>query len=485
LQEISDNPSIEADVIVVGGGFAGITAARELKSAGYTVALLEARHRVGGRAVNVAIGDGKVVELGAEYFGKRNTIIADAARSVGIQPYKVYDKGERLLDYGGKIIRWKGQIPSLGPATLLDFGQAALRLDRMLEKVPVGAPWEAPRAVEWDSQTMWSWTQRNLRTHGGRELLSLMVEAAVAASPADLSLLHVLYYAKGAGGFRSMISVSGGTLENRFLGGAQNIAIKLAESIADETYFGAVVRRVHQAGDSVRVSGHGFEARGRRLVMAVPLPLSGRVEYDPPLPGFRDQLTQRMPVGSTIKYLVLYDEPFWRADGLTGEAVSRSGPIRAVLDACPPDGTPGVLSAFCAGPAARTMARLTKPERRERVVRALERFFGPRAARPYDVIEQNWLEEEFTRGCYHAYAPPGVYTNYGPALGEPIGRIHWAGSESVNAEWGSMGGAIDSGRRVAAEIIAREVGDVPTRSSNGHHASRKESDIDAAVRAHS
>jgi monoamine oxidase len=459
VRDIIENPKIEADVIVVGGGFAGITAARELKQAGKTVALLEARPRLGGRAFSRPIGGGKVIEMGAEFHGKSQRIIAETARSLGIDSYKVHDEGHRLIEWGGKLVRWKGMMPMLSPATLADFGQAALRIERMARKVPLDAPWEAPHAAQWDSETMASWTRRNLRTRGGRELMRLMIEAGLAASPADVSFLHVLYYSQGAGGFRAMTTVSGGTLERRFVGGSQNIALRLAESVADETYVGAVVRRVHHAGDHVRVSGAGFEAVGRRVVMAVPVPLAGRIEYDPPLPAYRDQLTQRLTFGSAIKCLVLYDEPFWRADGLTGMVISPKGPVRAVMDACPPDGTPGVLAVFITGPAAREVVRLTEGERRELVLRSLVRFLGPRAGRPYDVIEQNWMAEPFTRGCYHSYAPPGLYTAYGPALKEPIGRIHWAGAETVTAEYGAMGGAIDSGRRVATEIIGRETGE--------------------------
>jgi monoamine oxidase len=214
------------------------------------------------------------------------------------------------------------------------------------------------------------------------------------------------------------------------------------------------VREVEQSTDSVRIRGPGFEVSARRVVVAIPPTLAGRIVYEPALPGYRDQLTQRMPAGSVIKCVAVYDTPFWRDEGLTGGAASLTGPVRATFDACPPDGTPGVLSSFVAGPPARRLVRQTAAERREAVLGALVHYFGPRAGRPIDYIEKNWIDEPFTRGCYHGYAPPGLYTEYGPALVEPIGRIHWAGAESVPLEMGSMGGAFDSGRRVAREILA-------------------------------
>lgn len=465
MQEISANPSIEADVIVIGAGFAGISAARELKKAGKTVAVLEARPRLGGRSLSQPIGEGKYVELGCEFPGMDNSVSATTARSVGIGVHKAYDSGYRLLDDGKKMVRWKGQLPGLSPVTLADFGQAALRLEHMRKEVPAEAPWTAPHARQWDSQTMWSWTQRNVRTKGARALVRVMVEAAMAASLADVSLLHVLNYANGTGGFRAMTAVTDGSLKLRFDGGSHGLATKLAESVDADIYTGAVVRRIDHSGDHVRVTGDGFEAVGRRVVVAVPVPLVSRIEFDPILPAYRTQAAQRLTMGSTIKYLALYDEPFWRAEGLTGQAISPYGPVRAVLDSCPPDGTPGVLTVFVTGPVAREVGQLTVADRRELVLRELVRFFGPRAGKPYDVIEKNWMAAEFTRGCYHGYAPPGLYTEYGHALKDPIGRVHWAGAESMPVEYGSMSGAIHSGRRVTAEIVAADSEDAPERLS--------------------
>lgn len=461
MLDISENPSIEADVIVVGAGFAGITAARELKHAGQSVALLEARSRLGGRSLSQSIGDGKFVELGCEFHGQNDSVSARTAHSVGVSSHKVYDTGFKLIDDNGTIARWKGQIPKVRPRALADFGQAALRIEWMRREVPQEAPWEAPHARQWDSETMWSWTQRNVRTRSGRSLMRLLIETGMAASPAEVSVLHVLNYSNGTGSFRAMTTVTGGTLENRFVGGSHGLVMRLAESVAAETYVGAVVRRIAHSGDAVRVSGPGFEAVGRRVVVAVPVPLAGRIEYDPVLPGYRDQLTQRLTFGSAIKYLVIYDEPFWRDRGLTGLAISHTSPVRAVLDGCPPDGTPGVLTAFVTGPPAREVAALTATQRRELVLRQLVHYFGAQAGRPRDVIEQNWMEEPYTRGCYHAYAPPGFYTEFGPALKEPIGRIHWAGAETVPVEFGSMSGAIHSGRRVASEILASDAREGP------------------------
>ncbi|GAB3441997.1 flavin monoamine oxidase family protein [Actinophytocola sediminis] len=459
---VGDEPNLEADAIVVGAGLAGLTATRELTRAGWTVRLLEARDRVGGRLKGYDLGHGKAVDLGGEYFGDKSTAIAETARSVGVDRFTTYDDGARVAFINGRRFEYSGLIPlKLGAVALPDFGRAVLKLERLARTVPPDKPWTAPNAQWLDSQTFWSWVRRNVATAPARAFLTMAVEAAYCASPADLSLLHVLTYANASGGFRYLLEVTKGIQRYRFDGGAHSIPNKLAATLSDQLRTGAVVRTIAQRSDSVVVSGPGFAARARYVVVALPVTLAGRIAYEPALPGFRDQLTQRMPAGSAIKCLAVYDEPFWRAQGRSGQVTSTDGPFRVAFDTSPADGSPGVLSAFVTGSAARALTVLPPDERRSAVLDGLVKGLGPQAARVVDFVEQNWLDEEFTRGCYHGYAPPGTLTAYGPALRAPIGRIHWAGTETGVHQMGSMGGAIDSGNRAAGELLARAAGERP------------------------
>jgi monoamine oxidase len=444
---------IEADVAIVGAGLAGLTAAHELKTAGLSVTVLEGRDRVGGRLLRHPLGEGRYVDLGGEYFGDKSTAIAELAASVGVKRFASYDEGLRITYRRGRRLEYGGLFPIGNPAAMADMAQAIVRIERLVRTIPPGRPWDAPRAREWDGQTFADWCRRNIVTEGARELIALGTECAYCATPADLSFLHVLYYARVSGGFGYLMEVRGGIQKYRFEGGAQSIPIRMAEPLAGELELRSPVRRVEQRTDSVVLSGPGFEARARRAVIAIPVTLAGRIDYDPPLPGLRDQLAQRMPAGAAIKCLVVYDEPWWRARGLTGQATSPDGPVRVTFDTSPPDGVPGVLSAFVVGSAARAMARRSPAERREAVMSALARFFGTRARAVDHFVEKNWMDEEFTRGCYHGFCPPGVYTAYGTALRRPVGLVHWAGTESGVHQMGSMGGAVDSGRRAAREIL--------------------------------
>jgi monoamine oxidase len=445
----------KADVAIVGAGLAGLTAARRLVEAGLQPFVVEARDRVGGRTLNHDIGDGKVVEVGGQWVGPTQRRMLALAREVGVETFPTYDEGENVIEWRGDRKRYTGAIPRINPAILADIAQAQARLDRMARRVPLEAPWEAERAVRWDAETFATWLRRNVATAGGRTLFEIGVEAVWAQEPGDLSLLHVLFYTHSGGGFDALIGTSGGAQQNRFVGGSQLVALGVAEALgADRIAVEAPVREIVHDGDGVRVRADGLEVRARRAIVALPPALAGRIAYDPPLPGFRDQLTQRMAQGSVIKCMAVYPEPFWRAEGLTGQATSDVGPVRVTFDNSPPDGSPGVLLGFLEGRQARALGRRSPAERRDAVVGCFARVFGPRAASPEAYVERVWADEEWTRGCYGCAMPTGAWTEFGPALRAPIGPIHWAGAETATVWSGYMDGAVSSGERAAADVVA-------------------------------
>jgi monoamine oxidase len=450
----TDVPSHDADVAVVGAGLAGIAAARAVERGGASAVLVEARDRVGGRLESVAIDDGKWVDVGGQWIGPTQHRVEALARSLGHQTFSTYATGENLVEFGGKLIRYTGTIPRLGPHVLADIGQAMLRLNRMASKVPRDSPWTAPRAKQWDSQTTWSWMRHNMATSSGRTMLELAVKAVWAAMPADVSLLHLLFYISSAGTLELLLDTEGGAQQDRFVEGAQNLAVKAVAEIDGEVVLGSPVRRIEYSEDGVTLRADRITARAKRAIVALPPTLAGRIVYDPPLPGYRDQLTQRLPMGACIKCMAVYEEPFWRAAGLSGSAVSDPGPLSIIFDNSPPDGSPGIIVGFLEGHWARELGRAGEQERRTAVLENLTRLFGQRAASPERYLERDWTNEEWSRGCYAGYAPPGVLTAYGPAIRAPIGPIHWAGTETATVWNGYMDGAIQSGERAATEALA-------------------------------
>jgi monoamine oxidase len=461
-----------ADIAIVGAGLAGLTAGRELTAAGLEVLVIEARGRVGGRLVNEQVGDGKVVELGGQWIGPSQKRIAALSAELGVDTFPTHNDGRHVLELEGRQAAYTGRLtdPRLGlvralstaisPLALLDFEQARVRLDRMARSVPLGSPWEAQRARTWDAMTFSSWIGRNTRTAGARTLFELATEAVWAAEAGEVSLLHVLFYSHSGGGFNALVGTEGGAQQNRIRGGSQRIAALLAESLgADRVLLEQPVTRIEQDERGVVVRCENHEAdnalvvEARRAIIAIPPPLAGRLVYKPALPALRDQLTQRMPLGTVIKTMAVYPEPFWRASGFSGQVVSDVGPARVVFDNSPPDGSPGVLLGFLEGRLARGWTTSTAAERREAILDGHARIFGKRARSPERFIERIWAQDEWARGCYGCLMPPGAWTEYGKALRAPIGRLHWAGAETATVWNGYMDGAVSSGQRAAREIL--------------------------------
>ena len=441
------------DVAVVGAGLAGLVAARELRRAGRSVAVLEARDRVGGRLLNADIGDGKVVEVGGQWAGPTQKRVLALARDLGIENFPTHIAGENLIEWRSRLVRYRGAIPRINAAVLLDVAQAQARIDRMAKRVPLDAPWRAPKAEQWDGQTVESWLRRNVATAGARDLFRIGVEAVWAADAADVSLLHLLFYTHSAGGFDDLIGTEGGAQQDRFVGGSQLLALKLAEELGDVVALGEPVRRIEHTDLGVRLVSDGRETSADAAIVAIPPALCGRIAYDPPLPAIRDQLTQRMPQGTVVKCMAIYERPFWRDAGLSGSATSTVGPVKVIFDNSPPDGSPGVLLGFLEGRQARELGEWESDARRRAVVDCFRRIFGPDAASPVDYVERVWAQEEWTRGCYGCYMPPGGWVSYGRALRAPIGRIHWAGAETATVWNGYMDGAVQSGERAATEVL--------------------------------
>ena len=444
-----------AEVLVVGAGLAGLTAARDLVAAGRSVLVLEARDRVGGRVVSREIGDGKIVEMGGQWAGPTQDRLFALAAELSVATFATHDTGKKVLHFNGKRGTYSGAIPRINPLVLADVGRAQARLESLAAKVPTDAPWTAARAQEWDGQTFGTWARRNTVSRSARTLLAVGAEAVFAAEPGDLSLLHVLFYSHSGGSFQKLIDTTGGAQQDRFAGGSALIAERLADRLGDAIVrLGAPVSKISVTGGKVTAITTSGQFDGKRIIVTAPPLLAGRIEYDPALPSWREQLTQRAPMGSVIKCQVIYDKPFWRAEGLSGQATGDGEGSRVVFDNSPPDGSPGVLLAFLEGDEARRLGRDSEQARRAAVIGSLVRYFGAKAASPADYLELDWQQERWSGGCYGTIFGPNVWTRYGHALRTPAGPIHWAGTETSPVWCGYMDGAVRSGEKAAATVLA-------------------------------
>jgi monoamine oxidase len=454
----------KADVVVIGAGLAGLTAARDVVAAGKSVVVLEARNRVGGRVLNVDLGDGVITEGGAEFIGPTQDHIAALAKDVGVDTYPTYNSGDNIYFRNGSAMRYSSSGP-LGPVPpdptgALEAEKAILQLDDMAKTIPLDAPWTAPNAAEWDGQTFETWKLANTVTDSGRFLLDVAITSIFSCEPRDVSLLFVLFYFAAAGNestpgtIERLVNTAGGAQERRFVGGSQLVPINLAQRLGKRVVLGQPVRRIVTQKGTVTAIADGYRVTAKRAIVAVPPPLAARIDYHPQLPALRDQLTQRMPMGTVMKVHAVYPEPFWRAAGLTGQAVADTPPAQASFDNTPPSGTPGILMAFVEASAARQRLGASRDALRRDVLKNFSDYFGPQAANPTSFHVSDWQEEAWTRGCPVCFTAPGVLLDYGRAIRQPVGRIHWAGTETATFWNGYMDGAVRSGERAAKEVLA-------------------------------
>lgn len=435
------------DVAVVGAGLAGLSAARAVTAAGFECVVLEARERVGGRTWSEIQPDGTTIDLGGQWIGPTQHRMMELVQELGIEVFPTYDTGETQRSLGGKDAAF-GKIADM-------FSD----LDAMAAMLPQEAPWEASKAAEWDSMTFHSWLLGRFGDPDAMALARLVTSALFTAEPEEISLLHALVYTRSAGSIALLTEVVGGAQELRFAKGAQEVSRRLAEIVGkDKVKLGSPVDRISRSDAGVILEAKGQRIEARRAIIAVPIAIADKIHHVPPLPAHRVQLNQRAAPGATIKIHCIYERPFWREKGYNGRLMFDEGPVTVSFDNSPRDGGSGVLVGFVEADFARAFAQLGAAARRAAVIDCFTRFFGPEAADPIGYVEANWSDEEWTRGCYGANFPPGAWTRYGWALREPVDLLHWAGAETSPIWMNYMEGAVRSGERAAAEVVAALTG---------------------------
>jgi monoamine oxidase len=444
------------DVVVVGAGFSGLIAARALMRAGKRVVVLEARNRVGGRVKAGQIA-GRTVDVGGMWAAASQTRILQLIKEFGFHLVPQFETGKNITEANHRRFEGSGASFGWGKKTDAEADRVLKLVDELSEGVPLDAPWKAAKAREFDTMSAEDWFAKNTSNPEVLGTLRGLTRGILAADAYQVSFLYFLFYMRSGDTFESQANFGEGSTQAWTVQETMHgVAAKLAEGLGAAMVFESPVRGISQSDAGATVESDKGTWQAEYAVVCLPPPLALRIRYEPILPPEREILLQHMPMGSVIKYWVAYEKPFWRGRGYSGLITSDELPSNLVCaDSSLSDAGPGFLVGFMEARGGVLWTGKRKEARKTAVVERLVKFWGADAGHPIDYEDQDWPSDPWSRGCYMAAPGPGILSSVGEALRVPHGRVHWAGTETSDRWAGYIDGAVRSGERAAAEVLAR------------------------------
>ena len=442
------------DVIVVGAGVTGLTAAWRLAQAGKDVLVLEARDRVGGRLrteAHGAPGQEADFEIGGQWVSPDQDALLGILHELGLPTYPRFRDGESLyVDKAGARHRFGDDIP-VEESTAAAIAQLTKTLDGLAAAMDPAKPWELDDADHLDSVSFRAWLEEQCDDPVAVDNVALYIGPAMLTKPAhSFSALQAVHMAASAGSFSNLVDADV-ILDRRVVGGLQRVPLTLAERLGDRVRLGQDVTSVEWDEDGAVVHVGDEIHAARRLVLAVPPTLVKRIRFSPELPAEHRIAREHQSFGLVIKVQARYETPFWRADSLSGTGFAPWQLVHEVYDNTSDGDRGGTLVGFVSDLRADAAGALPAEERRRQVLESLASYFGRAALDPLTYVESDWQHQELTGGAYGTSFDLGGLTRWGAVLREPLGPIEF-GSSDVAGHGFQHG---DGGVRVGADIARR------------------------------
>ncbi|PSL06452.1 flavin monoamine oxidase family protein [Cecembia rubra] len=442
------------EVIIIGAGFSGIAAAKKLYEAKIPFIVLEARERLGGRVFTTQIKENLYLDFGGQWIGPSQDRMYALCEEFGIGYYETYNQGFNLLDLNQKVKKFKGLIPKMDIVSLINLDYVLKKLEKLAKSISLNNPWSHPKAMEFDSISLGAFVATNCKTSTCKKVVDLALETVFAAELNEVSLLHALFYIKSGRDLNTLINIKNGAQLHRIVGGMQTIIEKMAAPFKERIYFNHAVEKITQENETYQVSGKDFSYATRRIIMAIPPPLAAKIEFQPMLSSEKRQVMDRIAMGQVGKCFMVYDKPFWRDSGFSGQAFAdQHSPFQSMFDTSPRNSDYGIILGFTIGQRARNYFTKTKEDRKAIMLEKLVEYFGTAAQNPLLYEDFTMTDEAWSRGCYAGIYPTGTWTGFQDSYAQTEGQIYWAGTEASKVWFGYIEGAVRSGEKAAQEII--------------------------------
>lgn len=458
----ADDPqALDRDVVIIGAGPSGLTAARDLQRAGLSVAVLEARDRVGGRTWTDTV-EGAILEIGGQWVSPDQTALIALLEDLGLNTFSRYREGDSLyLGPNGTPVRYTGEMFPVDARTAAEMERLIGLLDTLAAEAGAEEPWKHPRARDLDTVSFHAWLRSQTSNEEAANNIGLFIAGGMLTKPAyAFSALQAVLMAASAGSFTNLVD-DNFILDKRVIGGMQQVSERLAAGLGDNVVLNSPVRTLRwsaagdkpEPGSTVTAVSDSVTVHARYAIVAVPPNLYSRISYDPPLPRRQHQMHQHQSLGQVIKVHAVYNTPFWRASGLSGTCFSSSSLVQEVYDNTNHNDDRGTLVGFISDEKADDVLALEPGERKRRILESFAAFLGEDALTPSVYYESDWGSEEWTRGAYATSYDLGGLHRYGPDQHKPVGPIYWSSSDLAAEGYQHVDGAVRMGQRTAKSIL--------------------------------